>query len=473
MYENFYSFVLSNSMGQYFTPKHVSKLMVKLTEIIRGNNIDENDVVYDPTCGVGGLLLCALKNKPMLIGVEYAYDVATIARINMILQSSKFIIYEGDSLSTNIKTQLLKNNIIPNVCLLNPPFPSSINDPKVYKFIEHSVDVAMDNAYITALVPTSCILKHGKLDDNEDNEKLFRKKILEKCQLKAVITLPADIFYPKANVNTSIVVLQKTNIPHDIKQTVIFSRCDDDGHTLKKSINSRVLTNENNDFHMLINKWTQEHDDVPSKYIESYLSQEEVLMGYEWTPESKLKSELLNTNIINTYKEIYHQLLSSYIRFNILTDNFSNFNETYKMVNSKTIENFKKAIIKKYKNNITIKDLFEHTNGNFKVNENEIYNDINTAVVSASEFNNGVVKFINSVGYNNGITVSKNGKPCVCRVHTRIPCVITSEVLWLKPKYNFNKYHLMILAALIEQNRWKFNYGRKLTWNRIKDISII
>ena len=71
------------------------------------------------------------------------------------------------------------------------------------------------------------------MDDNEDNETLFRKKNLEKCQLKAVITLPADIFYPKANVNTSIVVLQKTNIPHDIKQTVIFSRCDDDGHTLK------------------------------------------------------------------------------------------------------------------------------------------------------------------------------------------------------------------------------------------------
>jgi type I restriction enzyme M protein len=54
LYETFFRFTGGNTIGQFFTPRHITKFIADLCEIT------ESDYVVDPTCGTGGFLISAL-----------------------------------------------------------------------------------------------------------------------------------------------------------------------------------------------------------------------------------------------------------------------------------------------------------------------------------------------------------------------------------------------------------------------------
>ena len=51
-----YSITVGNDLGEYFTPRHIVKLMVELIDPAYG------ETVYDPCCGTGGFLIEAFKH---------------------------------------------------------------------------------------------------------------------------------------------------------------------------------------------------------------------------------------------------------------------------------------------------------------------------------------------------------------------------------------------------------------------------
>jgi len=106
------------------------------------------------------------------------------------------------------------------------------------------------------------------------------------------------------------------------------------------------------------------------------------------------------------------------------------------------------------------------------------FNTGDIAVVSASEYNNGVIgyttknkisktcKIINKPT----ITVAKDGKPGVARVQTSSFTLANSHVFALEPKIEFNTKELFILASLIEDKVWKFSYGRAAGKERLGSL---
>ena len=106
--------------GEYFTPSQVSELVARLVRP------KENDRIYDPTCGSGGLLLKAYKKVPSgkvaVYGQELNAQTWALCTMNMFLHGvDDARIWQGDTLYNpqNIENdRLMKFQVV----VANPPF---------------------------------------------------------------------------------------------------------------------------------------------------------------------------------------------------------------------------------------------------------------------------------------------------------------------------------------------------------------
>ncbi len=222
--------------GEFYTPSNVSKLIAKLVEP------GENDRIYDPTCGSGGLLLKVLKevdkNKVAIYGQEQNSQTWALCKMNMFLHNvDDAQIYVGDTLSepkTIENDDLMKFQVV----VANPPFsldkwdsgfisstsgenggkrekmkpeldnygrfdwgvpPASKGD---YAFVLHMIKCLDDNNGRMGVV-----LPHGVLFRGASEGKI-RKEIIESNILDAVISLPANLFFGTV-ISACILVIKK------------------------------------------------------------------------------------------------------------------------------------------------------------------------------------------------------------------------------------------------------------------------
>lgn len=195
--------------GLVLTPSHVTDLFCDLVEL------QVDDIVYDPCCGTGGFLIAAMKRmlqlagndearkaeirKNQLLGVEVRPDMFTFACSNMMLRGDgKSNIDRGDCFDAETIKRIKK--LKPTVAFLNPPYDQG-TDVQL-EFIEKALDaVAPQHGRVAAIVQMSCGLK-------DDAATLaVRQRLLEKHSLKAVISMPDDLFYP-VGVITCIMVFE-------------------------------------------------------------------------------------------------------------------------------------------------------------------------------------------------------------------------------------------------------------------------
>ena len=309
-YEIFNTYTGGNSIGQYFTPRHAVEFTIKLVELFKGD-LTPDDVIYDPACGVGGFLAISLQHiigkagvallsseertevlqkiGRRLFGNDKEERATELAKVNLLLRGDgKSGITVGSALDRDypggaspIKQKLAETGMKPTVCLLNPPFPTRGDSYKSFDFIAHAVDVAADGAFIAAIVPTSVI--NGEDAPRRPNANCkFRKEILARCKLKAVATLPPDLFEPRATVDTAIVVLQKHPLGHDADTDVVmFFECQSDGMEMHKGSKIRQtklgLVDE---FQLALKQWKSKTI-VPRKFHKTFAA---VTNGADWSP---------------------------------------------------------------------------------------------------------------------------------------------------------------------------------------------
>ncbi|MFA8451188.1 MAG: type I restriction-modification system subunit M [Bacteroidales bacterium] len=192
--------------GEFYTPKGVSILLAKLIEP------KEEARIYDPTCGSGSLLLKAAKEVGStnfsLSGQEVNGSTWALARMNMFLHERDNATIEwGDTLNNPLHKEndhLKKFDIV----VANPPFsldkwgadnassdqygrfwrgvpPKSKGD---YAFISHMVESLNEHGRAGIVLP------HGVLFRGSSEGKI-RKALIEENKLKAVVGLPANLFY--------------------------------------------------------------------------------------------------------------------------------------------------------------------------------------------------------------------------------------------------------------------------------------
>lgn len=195
--------------GEFFTPRHVSRLLSKLAQPKDGARI------CDPACGSGGLLLLAgeeIEKKGSknyaLYGQESTGSTYQLARMNMFLHGKDGTRLEwGDTLNNPLLVEddrLMKFDLV----IANPPFSlkkwgaeNAENDkynrffrgipPKDkgdFAFISHMIETAKTKSgRVAVIVPHGVLFRGGA-------EGKIRQSLIEENIIDAVIGLPAGLF---------------------------------------------------------------------------------------------------------------------------------------------------------------------------------------------------------------------------------------------------------------------------------------
>ena len=217
------------SKGQFYTPAEVSRIMAQVLGIHNAQTTNDT-TVYDPTCGSGSLLLKigdeAKRGKGVkvtLYGQEKDNATAGLARMNMILHDyATAEVKQGNTLANPLfkEADALKTF---DYVVANPPFSDKrwstglTPDADPYgRFDGYGIPPGKqgDYAYLLHILRSikstgkgACILPHGVLFRG-NAEGAIRKNLIQRGVIKAIIGLPANLFYG-TGIPACIIVLDK------------------------------------------------------------------------------------------------------------------------------------------------------------------------------------------------------------------------------------------------------------------------
>ncbi len=231
-----------NDLGEYFTPRHIVKTMVRLV------NPQIGEKVYDPFCGTGGFLIETFRyiynnmarteenlsrlRESTVYGNEIT-NTARITKMNMILA--------GDGHSNIQMTDSLANPVDGkyDIVLANMPYsqktkhgnlydlPSSNGDSICVQHCIKAINSMSENGRMALIVPEGFLFR-------KDLAKT-REYLLDHCQLQSIISLPQGVFLPYTSVKTDIIYATKVNQKiksTDRKKNFWYFDVKSDGYTL-------------------------------------------------------------------------------------------------------------------------------------------------------------------------------------------------------------------------------------------------
>ena len=225
--------------GEFYTPPHVKKLMVRIVKPQEGMTI------YDPTVGSGGFLIESRqyveeqgKNAQNLglYGQELNGLTWSICKMNMILHDILDAHIENEDTLTN--PQFQENGYIKRFdrILANPPFSqnysrANMQFPERFKygftpetgkkgdlmFLQHMIASLKDNGIMATVMPHGVLFRGGQ-------EKIIREGIVRDDLVEAIIGLPPKLFY-NVGIPACIIVINK-NKPEYLKSKILFINAD-------------------------------------------------------------------------------------------------------------------------------------------------------------------------------------------------------------------------------------------------------
>lgn len=119
-----------------------------------------------------------------------------------------------------------------------------------------------------------------------------------------------------------------------------------------------------------------------------------------------------------------------------------------------------------------LSDLFDISTSNDSNLQNS--NLGKTPYVASSSENNGITAHIDAVPSQkaNTMTIARNGSVGSVFYHAYPYCASPDDVRILSPKFELNKYNALFLKTVIEKEKYKYAYGRKLGTKRIMQMII-
>jgi len=215
------------SKGQFYTPAEVSRIMAQVVGI--GLDTQQDQTIYDPTCGSGSLLIKAAAEAPRgitIYGQERDNATWALARMNMILHGHPTAeLWRGNTLvAPYFKSQVTNRLKTFDFAVANPPFSdkawSSGLNPAYDEFgrFEYGIPPAKngDYAFLLHLIASlkskgkgAIILPHGVLFRG-NKEADIRRDLIERGLFKGIIGLPANLFFG-TGIPACILVIDKEN----------------------------------------------------------------------------------------------------------------------------------------------------------------------------------------------------------------------------------------------------------------------
>lgn len=325
-FTTFNKYVGKKDRNQAFTPDHIVKFMCYLVEL------NKNSRVLDPCCGSGAFLVRALttildlcnseeeRNKvksEQIYGVEYEENAFGLATTNMLIHSDgnsniiqKNIFDTAPIIKTNNGEEVYNNKYYEdkkiNVVLMNPPFnaqkkhcekefvkewdnKTTIDPSKGLHFVNYVAN-RVNKGNLAVILPTACAIGGNKMIDK------FKKSLLENHTLKAVFSLPNDIFNPGSSVSVCCMLFElgkphiQENINGKIHPETFFGYYKDDGFIKKKKL-GRVekFVNGKSLWEKIYKEWIELYNNKIEKVGKSV--KRRVTADDEWLAEAYMETD--------------------------------------------------------------------------------------------------------------------------------------------------------------------------------------
>lgn len=281
----------SGKNGQFRTPRHIIKLMAELVQPQLGHRI------ADPACGSGGFLLGAYqyivtelakkagkkdlqpdedgfvrtsvaaaltdKAQQILQNTLQGYDIdSTMVRLGLM----NLMMHGIDEPMIDYKDTLSKSFTEESeydIVIANPPFTGSIDKGDINEnfsldttktellFVENIYRLLKKGGTACVIVPQGVLFGSGKAF------KQLRQTLVERCDLKAVITMPSGVFKPYAGVSTAILLFTKVwgakdKVSQPATEQVWFYEMQADGYSLD---DKRAKQDGNGDLQDIVEKF--------------------------------------------------------------------------------------------------------------------------------------------------------------------------------------------------------------------------
>ena len=466
LYETFFRYTGGNTIGQYFTPRHITRLMVDVCEVTK------KDIVLDPTCGTGGFLVACMDRiiredhvsrtqmvkiiKKNLIGFEDEPVTAALCVANMILR--------GDGSTGVKKADCFASSDYPvgkaSTVLMNPPFPHEKTDTPVEALIDRALDGLKHRGKLATIIPTGLLVKV--------KTQKWRDSVLKKHSLIAVCQLPDELFQPFASATTSFVVVEK-GIPHNTKRKTVFVRLHHDGLSLNKGVRIERGPNQVSEaLDAILNRTA----------TPGFSGLSNVGEGMEWAAGAYIPSAQPEEGDLQLATDVLvRRLASFYTRYapEVIAQR--------RAIDAGDIEvvQYRDILSKKKKKNaeaITgeLNDagaLFDTYYGLQAIESREGIPSGRTLIISPTEGYNGCYGWLEFAPALKPpfITVARTGSIGETFVHLE-PCAPNSDCLVMLPRAEMSVPDLFLAASSIRLDKWRYNYGRKITPSRIAGVKI-
>jgi len=287
---------------------------------------------------------------------------------------------------------------------------------------------------------------------NGRGEISWRKELLKRHTLKAVVKLSEDLFLPNAHKGTYGVVIE-AHKPHGNKK--VFWGIMDDGFSMKKS--KRIP-----DYNLPSNY------DLMSDKLQKWLIRSE---------EPEQIQKIISCNEIDFTDETLDCGVEAYLEDTInkninLSSITSNLFTALVRQRESQIIDFKKGNYISTPVQEIIEKIFR---GDCKPIKNTRVGKV--PVVTTTEVNNGIAGYYNitdATVFEDAITIPANGSKYKAFYHpykfVAVPDILVMKV---KPEYDSFETKLFI-CAMINQSSWRFSYFRKCNELKIKkDVKIV
>ena len=467
LYEMFFRFTGGNTIGQFFTPRHITAFMADLF------NVSKRDVVVDPTCGTGGFLIAALNSmtegKPIthdqindivkdhLKGFESEPTTAALCVANMVLR--------GDGTTGVTNADCFTDDTYPDgtasIVLGNPPFPHKDTDQPVERFIERGLEALSPRGKLAMIAPSSLIAKSEKTKSD------WRSRILKSNSLKAVITLPSELFQPYAATTTAIVVLER-GVAHRDDTKTFFCRIENDGFRLKKNVR---IAQAGTQLPIALKAW-RDGTSVPGLCTTTTMP--DFRNGAEWAPGAYIEfASHQDSTLRNQIEFLIRGLCACHIY------HADKFDELGRALATGELEvDYYRSLSGRKPTQVpmrqdTIGGLFDIYYGQKSLHNKENLTEGKSLIISSAGTDNGCYGFFNFRDLIRPpfVTVPSTGSIGETFIQTW-PCGVTDDCLLLIPKESTEEESLFVAAAIIRLERWRFDYGRKITPERIASLRL-
>ena len=445
----------SNDLGVVLTPIHITEFFSDIADV------NKNSIVFDNCTGTCGFLIAAMSKmikdangdksaeksikQDQLVGIEYGDKMYCLAASNMAIHGDgKTNIYYESGINPKIIEEVKERrkkemSLRPTVGMLNPPYKADKKtDVEELEFVKWNLEALVEGGTCIAIVPMQCaIATKGKTA-------LLKKELLEKHTLEAVFSMPDELFYNSDKSVVTCIMVFTAHKPHQKDKETFFGYFKDDGFEKRKKL-GRI------DVH---NRWMK----IKEEWLRLYRNRKEVagksVMHHVSVKDEWCAEAYLETDYTLLSKDDFINDLCKYSTFLVRNSDYY-IPKTY--TNIPLINDSPKLSSHRWEWFNLISDIFHYYKGKRLTKADSIDGDI--PLVTAGENNQGVNRFVDNDMdiFSNCITVDMFG----FSAYRGYDFCCDDNILVLIPKYSLSKYVMMFIVTLINQDQYKYAYGRQ------------